>query len=147
MSQPEPKKTIEYIFIDQVPQPLRQACFGVIASKARRSQTTQKRKQKRLVAGRDAQYARGLVGWRREGPGETEDYQTDGLLQDGRTEGYLNVKKKDDPVLESDDPSVQVHGGLRVDPFNVFPESNSKSVMHMVDYCKYWITILPWQYP
>ena len=114
---------------------MRQAYFGVIAGQARRSQTIRKRKQQQIDAGRDAQYARGLVGWRRQGLGETENDRTDNS-QDGSKRGHPDANKRDHSVLETGNPNVQVHGGLRMDPFDVFPDSNSKSVMHMVDYCK-----------
>lgn len=133
-----------HVFIHQSPDAVHGTNSRLVSSQARRFQSAGKRRQQRISARQDAGYARSLVGWRStsstppfEGEPSRPSSATASLEQEKEEpeleHGRLQTKSEQDAVHIS----LVAQPGLRVDPFNAFPSSNSKTVMYMVDYRKF----------
>jgi len=148
-----------HIFIQQNPSSYPRGGSKIVSSQARRFQSAGKRRRQEVLAHQGAEYARSLVGWRStsgtpvsneeipasssatssaalrqiyllnpvpapRGPDTALATRSPPLLEEGATPNEGDVARL----------TIAVGGGLRIDPFNAFPTSNSRTVMHMVDY-------------
>lgn len=130
-----PPKVPNHVFIDQRPESLRVDRSRLVSSQARRFQSAGKRQQQRLSAQSDAGYARSLVGWRSASSTPSIESQDRAPSPKSRSPGHRKTRR--DVAQEeasAADLSLAIETGLRVDPFGVFPSSNTKTVMLMVDY-------------
>lgn len=143
-----------HIFIQQNPYSYPRGGSKLVSSHARKFQSAGKRRRQEVLAHQGAEYARSLVGWRsasstpvsvKESPSSSsaEGKVVLGMkvsaLQDSSTAMVLreSPRPQDRGNSEGGEGSTltaAVGGGLRMDPFNAFPTSNSKTVNMMVDY-------------
>ncbi|KAK5050034.1 hypothetical protein LTR84_004154 [Exophiala bonariae] len=143
-----------HIFIQQNPYSCPRGGSKLVSSHARKFQSAGKRRRQEVLAHQGAEYARSLVGWRaasstpvslKESPtsSSTEGKMVLGMkvsaLQDASIAMVVGESpgQQDGGKNEGDKGSkmtLNVGGGLRMDPFNAFPTSNSKTVNMMVDY-------------
>jgi hypothetical protein len=145
-----------HIFIQQNPSSYPRGGSKIVSSHARRFQSAGKRRRQEVSAHQGAEYARSLVGWRSasstpvsstESPASSSadrkisPHSSVPVLQ--HSTSTLVIRKS--PPREEDTNhnradiarlTIAVGGGLRIDPFNAFPTSNSRTVMFMVDYRK-----------
>lgn len=103
------------------------------AARARRWQACQRSREQKEVARQDAQYARSLVGWHnvRAQP-DTSEAQEGEHTPD--IASIVAAENQQPPLKVT--MTIEVHGGLRVDPFNALPIESNVSVMEMADYCR-----------
>ena len=149
-----------HIFIEQDPASFPRGGSKIVSSHARRFQSAGKRRRQEALAFRGAEYARSLVGWNPSASTPTPSTETltpiaaaerEKLTSRTRSPSrHLSVpasatrKRRTsslEPKLEDEETgssplTLPVRGGLRVDPFDVFPTSNSRTVMLMVDFRK-----------
>lgn len=118
-----------HIFIEQTVENIHQGNSRVVSSHARKFQLAGKRRQQRVSAMERAAHARSLVGWKSQSASPKSEREETNSAQSKSTEDAI------DPAVSLINVSVNI--GLRADPFNSFPSSNSKSVMDMVDYRTY----------
>lgn len=135
------------LFISQDSITLRRENLRAIVSHARKTQTKQKHKHKRVSAQYDATYARSLVGWRMDGADETKTtlqcLEPCLSLPKFQNDHHHDQARKPPPMSESKaaprvPPSIgmTVRGGLRRDPFGCLPlDNNSKEATQMIDFC------------
>ncbi|KIW42212.1 uncharacterized protein PV06_05777 [Exophiala oligosperma] len=116
-----------HIFIEQTVENIHQGNSRVVSSHARKFQLAGKRRQQRSSAMERAAHARSLVGWQSRSASPKNVLEETTLARSkSTTDDAL------DPAMSLINVSINI--GLRADPFNSFPSSNSKSVMDMVDY-------------
>ncbi|KIW21282.1 hypothetical protein PV08_01862 [Exophiala spinifera] len=115
-----------HIFIEQTKENIHQGNSRVVSSHARKFQLAGKRRQQRVSAMERAAHARSLVGWQSQSVSPKNVREETTSAQSKTTEDVT------DPAVSLINASINI--GLRADPFNSFPSSNSKSVMDMVDY-------------
>lgn len=143
-----------HIFIQQNPYSYPRGGSKLVSSHARRFQSAGKRRRQEFSAHQGAEYARSLVGWRsasstpislKENPASSS---ADGKITTGKATPYPQMsstalvirgspQRHDGESYEGEGAAqltAAIGGGLRIDPFNAFPTSNSKTVNMMVDY-------------
>lgn len=143
-----------HIFIQQNPSSYPRGGSKIVSSHARRFQSAGKRRRQEVSAHQGAEYARSLVGWRSASStpdsvtGSPASSSADRKISPRRSvpvsqesTSTLVIRKlpmrEEDANYEVEDIArltMAVGGGLRIDPFNAFPTSNSRTVMFMVDY-------------
>lgn len=150
-----------HIFIQQNPSSYPRGGSKIVSSQARRFQSAGKRRRQEVLAHQGAEYARSLVGWRSASstPVSNEESPASGSASSSAVHRQLSLLNRvpasqnsistlairNSPGQEETTPNegdvarltMAVGGGLRIDPFNAFPTSNSRTVMLMVDYRKF----------
>ena len=132
-----PAKVPDHVFIDQGPDSFLRDQSRLVSSQARRYQSADKRQRQRQCASHDAGYARSLVGWRP--PSSTPSVESQGRISPIKSKSREQGQTQRRQIVEEEEErqiSLVNQTGLRADPFNSFPSSNTKEVMSMVDYRK-----------
>lgn len=128
-------KSPGHVFIDLSLETSQGVNTRAVASHARRFQVAGKRRQQRVSARQDAVYARSLVGWRSASATSPESLTptTPQTRASNRESEHVEEDKVEKDAVHAP-MSLGVNVGLRIDPFNAFPSTNSRSVMYMIDY-------------
>lgn len=128
-----PRNDLSHVFIDQRPESFVVGRSRLVSSQARRFQSAGKRRHQRDSARKDAVYARSLVGW--ESKSSTPANEGQRRLSPAKKTAEREQEQEQAPRESNQEQlGLAVRTGLRIDPFNAFPSSNSKTVMFMVDY-------------
>lgn len=123
------------LFVNEDPRVAR-VSRGTLVSHARRFQASKRNSGKRSSASQEASHARSLVGWQTSGSASSDITRVPSRTDDGQTRKQQLDSNPAQIATQSNTVGFDFFalGGLRMEPFNSFPTSNTKAVMHMVDY-------------